>query len=94
MTDLADIPQAAPTAADSVAVVMLTEVDYRTGRRHHMADITARAHEMGALVVWDLAHSAGAIPVDLAGANADFAVGCTYKYLNGVPGSPNRAPFR
>jgi kynureninase len=73
---------------DTVAVVMLTEVDYRTGRRHHMADITARAHEMGALAVWDLAHSAGAIPVDLAGAKADFAVGCTYKYLNSGPGGP------
>jgi kynureninase len=73
---------------DSVAVVLLTEVDYRTGRRHHMADITARAHEMGALTVWDLAHSAGAIPVDLAGARADFAVGCTYKYLNSGPGGP------
>ncbi len=73
---------------DTVAVVMLTEVDYRTGRRHHMADITRRAHEMGALAVWDLAHSAGAIPVDLAGAKADFAVGCTYKYLNSGPGGP------
>ncbi len=73
---------------DTVAVVMLTEVDYRTGRRHHMADITARAHEMGAITVWDLAHSAGAIPVNLAGAKADFAVGCTYKYLNSGPGGP------
>jgi kynureninase len=73
---------------DTVAVVMLTEVDYRTGRRHHMADITARAHELGALVVWDLAHSAGAIPVDVAAAGADFAVGCTYKYLNSGPGGP------
>jgi kynureninase len=73
---------------DSIAVVMLTEVDYRTGRRHHMADITARAHEMGALAVWDLAHSAGAIPVDLTLAKADFAVGCTYKYLNSGPGGP------
>jgi kynureninase len=82
-------PEEAMAAIDeTVAVVMLTEVDYRTGRRHHMADITARAHEMGALAVWDLAHSAGAIPVDLAGANADFAVGCTYKYLNSGPGGP------
>jgi kynureninase len=82
-------PEEAMAAIDeTVAVVMLTEVDYRTGRRHHMADITARAHEMGALAVWDLAHSAGAIPVDLDGAKADFAVGCTYKYLNSGPGGP------
>ncbi|MDX5350779.1 MAG: kynureninase [Paracoccaceae bacterium] len=73
---------------DTVAVVMLTEVDYRTGRRHNMADITRRAHEMGAITVWDLAHSAGAVAVDLAGVRADFAVGCTYKYLNSGPGGP------
>jgi kynureninase len=73
---------------DDVAVAMITEVDYRTARRHDMLRVTARAHEKGALISWDLAHSAGAVPVDLKGAGADFAVGCTYKYLNGGPGSP------
>ncbi|MGA0542808.1 kynureninase [Neotabrizicola sp. VNH66] len=73
---------------ETVAVVMLTETDYRTGRRHDMAAVAARAHEVGALLVWDLAHSAGAFPVHLAQDGADFAVGCSYKYLNSGPGGP------
>ncbi|WP_170409180.1 MULTISPECIES: kynureninase [Ruegeria] len=78
----------AANITDDVAVLMLTEVDYRSGRIHDMKALTELAHANGTVTVWDLAHSAGAIPVDLSGCNADFAVGCTYKYLNGGPGAP------
>lgn len=73
---------------DSVAAVMLTQVHYKTGKMRDMARVTELAQDHGALMIWDLSHSAGAIPVDLAAANADFAVGCGYKYLNGGPGAP------
>jgi kynureninase len=84
------VPEAelADAIAPDIAVVMATEINYRTGRRHDLQDLTRRAHDVGSLVLWDLAHSAGALPVDLNGMRADFAVGCGYKYLNGGPGAP------
>ena len=82
-------PDEIPASLDEgVAVLMLTQVNYRSGRLHDMAALTGAAHAAGVLTVWDLAHSAGALPVDLSGCDADFGVGCGYKYLNGGPGAP------
>jgi len=85
---LVDAADLAEHLDKDVALLMLTHVNYRSGRMHDMAELTRIAHAAGALTVWDLAHSAGAVPVDLHGADADFAVGCGYKYLNGGPGAP------
>ena len=85
---LVDSPAQLPQAiGPDTAVVMLTHVNYKSGHMHDMQALTALSHECGALTIWDLAHSAGAVPVDLHGAGADYAIGCTYKYLNGGPGS-------
>tara|TARA_R110002020_G_scaffold95937_1_gene229897 strand:+ start:18366 stop:19556 length:1191 start_codon:yes stop_codon:yes gene_type:complete len=80
--------EVADAVDESIAVLMLTQVDYRTGRMHDMNAITKLAQDHGAVMLWDLAHSAGAVQVDLAGSNCEFAIGCTYKYLNGGPGAP------
>ena len=74
--------------SEETAAVLLTEADYRTGRLHQMSEVTEKAHQKGAVMIWDLAHSAGALPIDLTGSNCEFAIGCTYKYLNGGPGAP------
>jgi kynureninase len=83
---LVDQPELPAHLDDRTAILMLTHVNYRTGFMHDMKALTERAHQGGVLVIWDLAHSAGAVPVDMA--DADFAVGCGYKYLNGGPGAP------
>ena len=85
LVDAQDIQAALTT---DVAVLMLTHVNYRTGAMHDMQAVTGAAHAKSILCIWDLAHSAGAVPVDLTAANADFAVGCGYKYFNGGPGAP------
>ncbi|NBO14347.1 MAG: kynureninase [Betaproteobacteria bacterium] len=85
---LVDDMALAPALSERVAVLMLTHVNYRTGAMHDMAALDAQAKAKGILTVWDLAHSAGAVEVDLRGSGADFAVGCGYKYLNGGPGAP------
>ena len=87
LLEAAELP-ARLAAGHDVAVLMLTHVNFRTGQVHDMAALSRAAHAAGALTVWDLAHSAGALPVDLTAAQADFAVGCGYKYLNGGPGAP------
>ncbi|SFU07622.1 kynureninase [Mesorhizobium sp. YR577] len=83
-----DAPAIEDLIDEQVAVVLVNHVNYKSGELRDMAALTRKAHEAGAVIIWDLCHSAGALPVDLDGADADFAVGCTYKYLNGGPGAP------
>jgi kynureninase len=83
-----DAPAIEDLIDDKVAVILVNHVNYKSGELRDMAALTRKAHEAGALVIWDLCHTAGALPVDLDGSNADFAIGCGYKYLNGGPGAP------
>ncbi len=88
LIDAADIKDRLADQSDPAGLLMLTHVNYRTGAMHDMQAVTDCAHAAGAIAIWDLAHSAGAVEVDLNAADADFAVGCGYKYLNGGPGAP------
>ncbi|MCA0013350.1 kynureninase [Mesorhizobium sp. B292B1B] len=83
-----DAPTIEELIDEQVAVILVNHVNYKSGQLRDMAALTRRAHDAGALIVWDLCHTAGALPVELDRSNADFAVGCTYKYLNGGPGAP------
>ncbi|QKD03802.1 kynureninase [Mesorhizobium loti] len=83
-----DAPTIEELIDESVAVVLVNHVNYKSGELRDMAALTRKAHAAGALIIWDLCHTAGALPVELDHANADFAIGCTYKYLNGGPGAP------
>lgn len=88
LVEAADLATTIDVLGARLAVLMLTHVNFQTGAMHDMAALTRRAQAAGALTIWDLAHSAGVVPVDLLAAGADFAVGCGYKYLNGGPGAP------